>query len=84
MNEELKSLMISHGIHKYIDSNCQARIELLFDLIVKECVACCGSQADKKNILKRFGFEVPSNVQYKAPDPHGSITSQYERKYNLP
>lgn len=84
MNEQLKELMQKHGIHKYIDADCQSRIEMLSDLIIKECIACCGSQADKKNILKRFGYEIPSDIKYKGPDAHWSITSQYNRDYNLP
>ncbi len=51
--------------------------------IVKECVACCGSQADKKNILKRFGLSVPSDVKYPGEDPQGHET-QYTREYNIP
>ena len=27
------------------------------ELIVRECVACCGSQADKNNLLRHFGIE---------------------------
>ena len=26
-------------------------------LIVQECASCCGSQADKNNLLKHFGIE---------------------------
>lgn len=57
---------------------------LFADLIIKECVECCGSQADKKNIRKRFGLPVESNVKYMGPELHNSITSQYDRPYNLP
>jgi hypothetical protein len=54
------------------------------EYIVEECAACCGSQADKKNIRKRFGLSVESNVKYPAEDPSGSIESQYRRSYNIP
>ena len=27
------------------------------EAIVRECVSCCGSQADKQNLLKHFGIE---------------------------
>lgn len=57
---------------------------LFAELIIKECADCCGSQADKKNIRKRFGLSVESNVKYAGPEPHNSITSQYDRPYNLP
>ena len=37
MNERIKELMLSKGLHKYIDPDCQARMEMLAELIVKEC-----------------------------------------------
>ena len=52
--------------------------------IVEECAQICMSQADRKNIRKRFGLPVESNIKYPGPEPHGSITSQYTRQYNLP
>ena len=52
--------------------------------IVRECVACCGSQVDKANILRRFDMPVESNIQYSSPEKTGSIKSQYTRQYNLP
>ena len=57
---------------------------LLGNLIVQECIDCCGSQADKKNIRKNFGLPIESDILYPAPEKDGSINSQYERKYNLP
>jgi hypothetical protein len=54
------------------------------ELIVRECAACCGSQADMRNIRKRFGLSVESNVKYLGPEKSGSVNSQYEREYNLP
>ena len=52
--------------------------------IVRECAAQCGSQADRKSILKHFGLPVASNIKYPGPDAHWSVTSQYSRDYNLP
>lgn len=57
--------------------------ELFAKLIVEECVACCGSQADMRNIRKRFGLPIESNVKYPAPEAQGHH-SQYGRKYNIP
>ena len=54
------------------------------EAIVRECVACCGSQADKNNLLRHFGIPVESNIQYESPPVHNSVTSQYTRKYNIP
>lgn len=54
------------------------------ELIVRECVAQCGSQADRKSILNQFGLPVESNIKYSGPDAHWSVTSQYTRDYNIP
>jgi hypothetical protein len=53
------------------------------EYIVEECAQCCGSQADKRAIRKRFGLPVEDPVNYPAPDPSGSVESQYTRKHNL-
>lgn len=84
MNERLRSLMIESGTHLYISRECQDRIEHVAELIVKECAQVCMSQADRRNILKRFGLPVESNVQYTGPDPKNSIESQYNRPLSLP
>lgn len=84
MNERLKQIMLDHGLHKYITEDCQHRIEKLAELVAEECAQICGSQADKKNIRRAFGLTVESNVKYPGPDAHGSVTSQYDREYNLP
>ena len=54
------------------------------ELIIQECVECCGSQADRKNIRRHFGLPVESDVKYPGPDAHWSVTSQYSREYNIP
>ena len=59
-------------------------LEKFGELIAEQCASMCGSQADKKNIRLAFGLPVEDDVQYKGPDAHWSITSQYDRKYNLP
>lgn len=57
---------------------------ILGELIAEECASMCMSQADRKNIRRAFGIPVESDVKYHGPDPHGSITSQYTREYNIP
>lgn len=54
------------------------------ELVAEECAQMCMSQADRKNIRSAFGLPVESNIKYKGPDAHWSITSQYDREYNLP
>ncbi len=41
MNERVKELMVNHGLHKYITEDCQHRMELLAELIVRECMRMC-------------------------------------------
>ena len=37
MNERLKQIMLEHGLHKHISEDCQHRMEMLYELIIKEC-----------------------------------------------
>jgi hypothetical protein len=67
-----------------VDQWIETYNELLAQLIVEECAACCGSQADMRNIRKRFGLPVEGNVKYPAVGPRWSVESQYEREYNIP
>jgi hypothetical protein len=67
-----------------VDQWIETYNEIFAQLVVEECVTCCGSQADMKNIRKRFGLPVESNIKYPAEDPSWSVQSQYERKYNIP
>jgi len=57
--------------------------KIFAEQIINEAVACCGSQADMRNIRKRFGLPVESNIKYPSPDAIGHY-SQYGREYNIP
>jgi hypothetical protein len=83
MNERLKEIMLQHGLHQSISADCQSRLEMLYDIVVQESIACCSAQADKRHIRKRFGFPIEDPVQYKGEDAHNSITSQYNRPLNI-
>jgi hypothetical protein len=74
-NDVPKGIPSDHWIAYYND--------MFAKLIIEECVSVCGSQQDKKNIRKRFGLPVESDVKYKGDDPIGHYT-QYGRPYNLP
>ena len=87
MNDRIKELAEQVGsTHKqnlgvyqfYTDE-----LEKFAELIVRECAACCGSQADMRNIRKRFGLPVESNIKYPSPESTGHY-SQYGREYNIP
>lgn len=41
MKDIIKDLMIKSGTHKYITQECQNRIEILAEYIVKECIDIC-------------------------------------------
>lgn len=41
MKDIIKDLMIKSGTHKYITQECQNRIEILVEYIVKECIDIC-------------------------------------------
>lgn len=89
MNDGFDKLMYEVGLTAQgcwdeMDEYDRAAIMKFAELIVEECAACCGSQADKKNIRRRFGLLVEPSVQYPAPPIYGSVTSQYTREYNIP
>ena len=83
MNEKVAEIMRNHGLHKHISEDCQHRMEMLVELIIQECIDCCGAQADKKNIRKRFGLPVESNIKYPGTEAIGHHT-QYRQEYNIP
>ena len=93
MNQRIKQLaeqaglrftqLMSNPMVPVVDGK-ETDLEKFAELIVLECAACCGSQADKKNIRQRFGLPVESDVKYPGPDAHWSVTSQYTRDYNIP
>lgn len=83
MNKRIRELVEQAGTDcsgKWMGMN---HAEKFAELIIQECIDCCGSQADRKNIRKCFGLPVESNVKYPAPETIGHH-SQYERKYNIP
>ncbi len=38
MNERLSELMRSRGLHKHISEDCEHRMEMLYNIIVQECI----------------------------------------------
>ena len=65
MNARVKEIMIKHGLHKYISEDCQSRMEMLAELIVKECIEWCDAHATingtaqqvRDSIKQHFGVE---------------------------
>lgn len=60
MNERLKQIMIESGTHKYISAECQHRIEIVAELIVRECAQRVDYWESRQgehteDLLKHFG-----------------------------
>ncbi len=58
--------------------------EVFAELIVRECISCVGSQADKAYLKKHFGLPVESDIHYPAGESVEHMKSQYNRQLNLP
>ena len=41
MKQVLKQIMLEHGLHKNISEDCQHRVEMMSELIVRECAKVC-------------------------------------------
>ena len=80
MNPKIKELAEFHSINVDV---MQAIYDDITLLIVKECISCVGSQADKAYLKKHFGLPVESDIIYPATDESWSVETQYKRKYNL-
>lgn len=94
MNEKIIEIGLKTGMLNYVDNETPRRyfladwadefcLQEFAESIIKECIACCGAQADGKNIRKRFGLPVESNVKYPSQEPQGHHT-QYGREYDKP
>ncbi len=64
MNERIAELMRSKGLHKHITEDCQHRMEMLAELIVRECAGVdlyWLSEQDRKAVAEKikqhFGVE---------------------------
>ena len=52
MNENIQVLMINHGLHKHISSECHSRMVMLADIIVKEC-----ARLAREHTLEKSGLD---------------------------
>jgi hypothetical protein len=89
MNKQFDDLMYSAGLTAQgcwddMDEYDRTAILTFAELIVKQCVGMCGSQADKKNISLYFGLPTEPDVKYPAAEESWSVKSQYSREYNYP
>ena len=84
MNERIKELANQAGIQLTDDSVYNGHIyknsiERFAKLLVKECISCVGSQADKAYLKKHFGLPVESDIIYPAVEESWSVETQYKR-----
>ena len=69
MNERVKEIIISKGLHKYVTGECQRRMEMLADAIVLECIKVCEERASSA--------PMGSNEQCEAEDCAESIRKHF-------
>jgi NAD-dependent oxidoreductase involved in siderophore biosynthesis len=83
MNQRIRELAHEAGLPTYNPEGIPTKLEKFAELIVRECISCVGSQADKAYLKKHFGLQVESDIIYPATDESWSVETQYKRKYNL-
>ncbi len=63
MNERIVEMMRNHGLHKHISTDCQHRMEMLAELIVRKCaeqvdwILAEGGKTQGDLIKEHFGVE---------------------------
>jgi len=80
MNERIRQLYYECQDESQSTEQCYQKFA---ELVVRECISCVGSQADKAYLKKHFGLQVESDIIYPATDESWSVETQYKRKYNL-
>lgn len=66
MNQRIAELMRNHGLHKHISTDCQNRMEMLAELIVKDCIQIVEGYCETSpeimglplDILEHFDMEI--------------------------
>jgi hypothetical protein len=83
MNDPFRKLAEDTHFNIYMSNLWTGTARRFAEAVVEECARCCGSQADMRNIRRRFGLPVEGNVKYAGPETQGHH-SQYDREYNIP
>lgn len=84
MKDPFERLAEQAHFNIYFSNLWQGTARRFAEAIVEECASMCMSQADRRNLRHAFGLPVDSTVKYPSVEAHNSITSQYDRPYNLP
>ena len=73
MNEQIKELIVSRGLHKYISEDCQHRMEMLAKIIIDECIQVVHNQ---ERIPEGFFYAKPAHVHELAIKQHFGIDNE--------
>lgn len=88
MNEHVKKLADQCWSYRVdgalVDGQLHFDTEKFARMVAEECAAICMSQADRRNIRQAWGIPVESSVKYPGVAAQNSVTSQYDRPFNLP
>ncbi len=74
MNDPFRKLAEDTHFNIYMSNLWTGTARRFAEAIVEECAKCCGSQADMRNIRKRFGLPVESNIKYPGVEATGHQT----------
>ena len=80
MNERIRQLYYDCQDESQSTEQCY---EKFAELLVKECISCVGSQADKAYLKKHFGLPVESDIIYPAVEESWSVETQYKKDLDL-
>ena len=80
MNERIRQLYYDCQDESQSTEQCY---EKFAELLVKECISCVGSQADKAYLKKHFGLPVESDIVYPAVEESWSVETQYKKDLDL-
>ena len=50
MNKRIAEIMRDHGLHKHISADCQHRMEMLAELIVRECAEVADTEIGRAHV----------------------------------
>jgi hypothetical protein len=56
LEDKFEALAANANFNIYHSDIWRGTARKFAESIVRECVSCCGSQADKQNLLKHFGI----------------------------
>jgi len=71
MNNRLAEIMRNHGLHKHISLDCQNRMEMLAELIVREC--CRLIKENEHNLVPGYMQRMTADAEVCMLEKHFDI-----------